>query len=188
MIDHFKGKARAEKYGVAYIYFDYNEEAKQSPIWVLTSLAKQLSSQLPEIPKELEEEYDKQARNLGGKPTFEFTYSALVAISKLFTRTIIICDALDECNLANRQRELLPLFHRMGRNGIKLFLTSRQHPEDIQVSLHDSAKIELCAMNEDIKRYVQQKITENPRINGLLKRAGCENRIIPDLISCAKGM
>lgn len=82
----------------------------------------------------------------------------LFELSKSFTRTFIICDALDECDPEKQRKGLLPLFHQMAKNGIYVFLTSREYPEDIQVSLQDSsAKIRLWAKDEDITFYIKQK-------------------------------
>lgn len=58
-------------------------------------------------------------------------------------------DALDECDQKSRRRKLLSLFHRMGDDDINLFITSRQHLEDIQDSLPHSAKVKIRANRAD---------------------------------------
>lgn len=72
--------------------------------------------------------------------------------------------------------------------GIRLFLTSREHPEDIQDSLQSSPKVELSAKNEDIKIYIEQKIDENPRARRLISQGNCKDRIIEQLQQSANGM
>lgn len=118
----------------------------------------------------------------------EELYTALVVTSKSFSRVLFVFDALDECEQKIQRKELLPLFHRMGKDGISLFLTSRQHPEDIQESFSGITKIELTAKEKDIQSYIQTRIEENPRTKRLVRQGGCEERIISELIDCAKGM
>lgn len=187
MIDYIQKEKSAAGFGVAYIYFNYKEQDQQLPTYVLASLVKQLASQLPRLPKEVEDLYD-QLKPKFQRPTFEALRNAFLATSKLFIRTFVVCDALDECHPENQRRQLLPLFHQMGKDGVNLFLTSRQHPEDIQVSFRYSAKIELCARGEDIEKYIKQQINDHPRAKRLVLQAKCEHRIISDIISCSKGM
>lgn len=171
---------------MAYIYFDFNEQDQQQPERCLASLVKQLVCQIQHLPKEIEELYD----TLGSKqksPTLEELYTALFVVAKQFPKTFIICDALDECDLKSQRTRLLPLFHRMGGDGMKLFLTSRDYPEDIQDSLHNSAKLRLFAKEEDIASYVERKIDENHRAKRLMD-GNCKKKIISELIDCAKGM
>lgn len=187
MVDYFQDEAKTANFGVGYIYFDYKEQEQQKPIAVLSSLVKQITSQLPHLPAEIEKLYD-DLRFQEKRPTMEELYIALVAASKNFSRTFFVFDALDECDQQSQRRELLPLFHRMGEDGISLFLTSRQHPEDIRESLHGVAKIEITAKEEDIERYILAKIEENPRAKRLVQLGKCKERIISELIHCARGM
>lgn len=76
----------------------------------------------------------------------------------------------------------------MKKSGANLFLTSRQHPEDIQESFRGSTKIELFAREEDIRTYVQQKIEEHHRAKRLVQQGGCREKIISELVDCAQGM
>lgn len=73
---------------------------------------------------------------------------------------------------------------------MSLFLTSREHPEDIQQSFENTAKIMLWAKDEDIAYYIEQKIDENPRTKRLVAsgQANCKDIIISGLRDCAKGM
>lgn len=97
----------------------------------------------------------------------------------------LVFDALDECD---QRKGLLPLLHRMGKGGANLFVTSRQHPEDIQASFHSSAKIKLSAQDNDIRIYIEQKISEHSRARRLVQQARCQDKIVSELIDCAQGM
>lgn len=189
VIDHFRDQAVTQNYGVAYIYFDYKERDQQRPTQVIASLAKQLAAQTtdPSLPTEIERLYEKLERQ-EKKPSTEELFGALLGTFKSFSQVFLVFDALDECNQDSQRRGLLPLFHRMGQSGANIFLTSRQHPEDIQQSFYDIPKLELSAQKEDIEIYIRQKIEENPRASRLIQRAKCHDRIVSELIDCAQGM
>lgn len=180
VIDHLEGQASTANYGVAYIYFGYKEQDQQKPVHVLASLIKQLASQKTYLPTAIEDLYDSQAQQ-NKRPILEDLYGTLIATSNSFTRVFFAFDALDECHPENQRRELLPLFHRMGSGGFSLFLTSRQHPEDIQISFRNTAKIALLAKEKDIETYIVERINENSRARRLIQQGNCQTRIISDL-------
>lgn len=191
MIDHLLSQAQAASYGLAYIYFDYKERDQQKPIRILASLIKQLVCQIQhlDLPTEL---MALHSRCNGGqrKPTFHELYTILLDVIKSggFAQTFIICDALDECDQKTQRKKLLPLFHQMGKDGMNVFLTSREYPEDIQDSLGNSAKVQLWAQEEDITHYIEQKINDSPRAKRLVSLGNCKDKIISELTDCAKGM
>jgi hypothetical protein len=190
MIDHLKNRAStSSNCGVAYIYFNYSEQAQQNPLSVLASLTKQLACQLQELPTEINKPYkniiDKQKN-----PSLEERYNIFLIIAKAFApgNVFLVCDALDECKQDTQRKILLPLFHRMTNDGMNLFLTSREFPDDIQTSFKNSSKIRLWAKNEDIKFYIEQKIAEHSRAHRLVESAKCQNEIVSQLKECANGM
>lgn len=182
-------ESAAEKYGIAYIYFHHSEQDQQRPVDVFSSIVKQLVCQLPNIPNEIEQLHDK-LKVQQKRPTVRDLYTILVSLTKLFARTFIVCDALDECNQEARRSELLPLFNKIVQEvDISIFLTSREYPEDIQSFFHGSAlKIRISANKEDIAYYIEQEINENPRAERLIRQAQCKDRVISCLTDCAKGM
>lgn len=186
VVDHFQTQLQST-HGIGHIYFDYKEQDNQKPAQVLASLIKQLLSQTLQLPAEVDNLYKKLKRH-GKKPSIEELYTLLLVAARLFPRVFFVFDALDECHPENQRRVLLPLFQKMGNDGINLFLTSRPHPQDIQDSLKDTVKIELSAQEQDIVIYIQEKINENPRARGLVEQARCKDIIVSELVNCAKGM
>lgn len=186
VIDHLRSRASGN-HGLAYIYFEYQEQTQQSPVLILASLVKQLASRLPLLPVEVEKLYDNLGSE-GTRPSVEDLYTALLKISGYYTHVFIVLDALDECNQDGQRVQLLPLFRRMCKDGINLFLTSRPHPEDIQDALCDAVKIELTAQEEDISVYIAERINNHPRARRLIQKAKCQDRIISQLVDCAGGM
>lgn len=119
VIDHLQ--VQPNRHGLAYAYFDYKEQERQKPIQVLSSLLKQLIGQaihLP-FPTEIKALYSRHETG-GGRPTFEELYAALMVVSKQFPQVYFVFDALDGCHPENQRRTLLPLFQRMGREGINV--------------------------------------------------------------------
>lgn len=191
VIDHLKQNVSVKRYGVAYTYFDFTDQIRQKPISILANLLKQLASQIQEQPLELEKLYDK-LKPENETPMLKDLQSALLAISKAFSRVFLIFDALDECNEDTQRKTLLPLFLKLSQpdTGISTFLTSRPHPEDIRDSFQGTAQIELKARDEDMEIYIEEKIDENPRSRRIIgqKNSQSKNKIISDLTDCAKGM
>lgn len=188
MFNYLEKQSSALNYGVAHIYFDYKEREQQRPENVVSSLVKQFARRIPYLPAVLEEMHGKFKNHQLKGPTLEELYPVLITITSLFSRSYIIFDAFDECDEKQR-KGLLPLLLRMEKDGINLFLTSRPHPEDIQEYFaNGSLKIEIYAHEEDIRRYVENRIEENSRAKRLIKQGKCQERIVTDLLDCAKGM
>jgi len=183
VIDHLLDQSKS---GVAYIYFDYNEQDRQKPMDVLSSILSQLAGQSAQLPKMLEDLYD-ELEPKRKQPTLQSLHGVLVDMSKQFPRVYITFDALDECDQHKQRTALLPLFHQLGQSGVNLFITSRPYPEDIQESFHDITTVELSAGESDIRSYIRETIDQNQRAKRLVKSAGCEENHLPAR-NCAKGM
>ncbi|KAI5838988.1 ankyrin repeat-containing domain protein [Morchella snyderi] len=183
MIDHIE--ATNSNYGVGYIYFNFQEQGQQTPIDTLSSLVKQLAFKAKVLPQAIEEAYKENK-----KPKLDQLYEILLEIRNSFAQTFIIFDALDECDQILQRERLLPMFHRLGEAGINLFLTSREHPEDIQESFANITKMRLWAKDEDISSYIEQRIADSPRAKRLINRGNSDlkGEIISALQECAKGM
>lgn len=121
-------------------------------------------------------------------PSIEQLYSALLAQTKSLDRAYVLFDALDECDAERQRRQLLPLFHRMHADGMNVFVTSRQHPEDIQDSFCESPKMELSPHEQDVQSYIQNRIDTDARMRALVQKGKCKDRIVAELTKQAMGM
>jgi hypothetical protein len=65
-------------------------------------------------------------------PPKEGLFPALVEMSKQFPQPYLVFDALGECDRATQRVTLLPMLHRMGKNGFRVFMTSRRYANDIE--------------------------------------------------------
>lgn len=100
----------------------------------------------------------------------------------------LVFDALDECDQESQRKELLPLFHRVSKDGASQFLTSRHYPEDIQDSFSNIPKIELTAKEEDIESYIHARTHGNTRAKRLVRQGNCREKVISQLTNCAQGV
>jgi hypothetical protein len=187
VIDHFQERKITANYGLAYVYFDYREQEQQGPYQILASLVKQLLFQLIPLPPPVDELY-KRLEPHGKRPSLDELYSILQISFTEFDQVFLIFDALDECDQKRQRKALLPLFHRLAQSGTHIFVTSRQHPEDIRDSMSASASIELSPSIEDMRLFIEQRIEENVRARRLVKQGKCKDLIINELIQSAQGM
>jgi hypothetical protein len=95
-LSNYHSKASKNNVGVAYIYFNYKEQASQGLSNILGSLIKQLCQQLLQVPKSLP--HLENVTKDGRTPSQEELFIALTEISKAFVQTFIVFDALDECD------------------------------------------------------------------------------------------
>lgn len=122
------------------------------------------------------------------RPNSDELEATLYVISKSFTRTFIICDAVDECDQAKQRERLLPLFQRLGGDGISLLLTSRPHPEDIQEAFENVPQINISAQEEDLYSFIRDRICKTPRAKKLIQGSNIKDQIVSKVANSANGM
>jgi hypothetical protein len=172
--------------GVAHIYFNYKEQGSQGISNILGSLIKQICQQLPQLsqlPPHLE-----HLTSGGRTPSEEELFFALVETSKQFFQTYLVFDALDECDREIQRETLLPMLHRMGENGFRVFMTSRRYADDIEETFHNAPSIEIVAHDDDIKSYIYERLGAYPSAKRMIKVAGLEDEVVSRLARAAGGM
>jgi hypothetical protein len=107
---------------------------------------------------------------------------------ELYSRVFIIVDAFDELGEADGARDdLLVELKRLPPN-VHLLLTSRPLPS-LECDIQDEARAKILTRDEDIKSYLEARIT---RENRLLRQVRADptlrEAIISSVVSAAKGM
>jgi hypothetical protein len=179
-------EASSNNVGVAHIYFNYKEQGSQGISNILGSLIKQICQQLPQLSQ-----LPPQLENLtsGGRtPSEEELFLALVEMSKKFFQTYLVFDALDECDREIQRETLLPMLHRMGENGFRVFMTSRRYADDIEERFRNVPSIEIVAHDDDIKSYIYERLGAYPSAKRMIKVAGLEDEVVSRLARAAGGM
>ena len=111
---------------------------------------------MPANIKTLYESHIRQRTRLSHTETLE----ALNFVAALYSRTILIIDALDECDNSdgNRQNFLSTILTLQGKIGTNLFMTSRPN-NDIAKYFDTSLSLKIRANTDDIKSYIDGQMS-----------------------------
>ena len=175
-IDHLTDQYE-ESATVIYIYFDYKAQTKQTEIYVVGTLLKQILCQIPDIPAEIESFYNQSIAE-SRTPSTNDLIRLLVSSSR--SRIYVIFDALDECD-DKYQQEMLSLLSILEKSGFKLLISMRPHMK-IDQNLISVETIIIEANETDLENYVLAILQIKKNKNDELKRQCLE------LVKEAKGM
>ena len=184
VIDELEARYDNETVGIAYVYFDYKNQDKESMPSVFASLLKQLVVRKDDLTPELLAFYGKY-RSRGLQPELSATLQIIVHLSTLFSSTYFIFDALDE--LEEKQRpELFKCLSQVLEKGhsIRIFGTSRPHLGNVQAFFKSGLSIPIRADSEDIKNYFTIKVNESLSESQVILK----NKIVDSLSISADGV
>ncbi len=184
VIDYFKGSKTG--ISVAYFYFDYQDEDRQSPAFVLASILKQLVATLSEIPQSISNAYEKH-RKSGTFCSLEELEQLIKEVLESVHQSVLIIDALDECDKSRHRKPFLQILQRLQQiTNTRIFITSRENFQDIMVAFNSHPQIAIVAHNFDLQRYMRQEM----ELAGLdeIVDGSFANTIINQVIAKAQGM
>jgi hypothetical protein len=145
--------------GIAYLYCNFRRQHEQKPIDLIASLLKQLLQDLSSMPDNVES-LDKHHKAKRTRPSIEDISKALQSVVADYSRTFIIVDALDECQVSDgiHRNFLSEIFNLPAKTGASLFVTSRFIPE-IMNEFEGSMSLEICASDQDVLKYVDGRMS-----------------------------
>ncbi|KFY34436.1 hypothetical protein V494_06771 [Pseudogymnoascus sp. VKM F-4513 (FW-928)] len=148
--------------GIAYLYCNFRRGQDQEPAELLTSLLKQLLRKKPLVPDYLKRLYQYYQLN-GLRPTYNQILESIYSIIIGNSRTFIVIDALDECQVSNRDRKtfLSDIFNLQIKSQVSLFATSRFIPEIIN-EFKGSLSLEIRARDDDVRTYLDKNMFSLP--------------------------
>jgi hypothetical protein len=162
----------------AFFYCSRNtaEPARSDPEKILASLARQLSNLQPEQPLLQPAialyKTKKQQGFASGPLRIEESCDLILRLLGLYSLTVIVIDALDECNPDTRTDLLdaLETILRESTNLVKIFISSRDD-QDIVFQLKQYPNLEISSESnyEDIESFVKTTAKELIRKGKLLK-------------------
>jgi hypothetical protein len=162
VIDHVSRTLRSSTIGVAWLYCNYksfNEHTFDVPI---AGIAQQLvqADNLGsiELIKRLQQQHD--ARNT--RPTDEEWKELLLGLAAKFDSIYLVVDALDESDLATRQKLRHQLNAIRGMTDLRLLVTSRDIPEIVE-DFRTASKIQIRAHDEDVRSFIAGQIDSLPK-------------------------
>lgn len=193
MVDALRGR-RTNQHALAYFYCYFQEKARRNPESVLRAIVKQLCIAYSRegLPQPLMDAYElrqKEGHSTGPLHSIE-SKKLIIELLRKFSQTIILIDALDECDQETRGELFRILKELSTENTVKLFLTSRNE-SDIRDFLYQvpNLYIDATASSGDIKKYINTKVEQfcdgKPRFKDDLE---LKNEIISTLEAKATGM
>ncbi|KAJ4331908.1 hypothetical protein N0V87_008801 [Didymella glomerata] len=176
----------------AYFYFDFNDAQKQDPELMLRSLLSQLLQRSITVPQGIDALFsacDKGQR----QPSLHALLEVTPQVMQQFAHVYIVLDALDECTQRPELMDVLGTVAGWQLDNTHLLMTSRKE-RDIESSLGSYVKEEetIClqedVVDQDIQRYVQQRLSEDKTLAKWNKDAEVRQEIEDALIRGARGM
>ena len=194
VIDHLESRIAAIKPIVAYIFFDYKYQERQTVTAILRSLLRQVIEAIGEIPQSIQQFYDALATDKEGKTMDEDQCTSLLesSIRNEPRDTFLVFDALDECpdvdHDSNEVRsKITSAMKRLAIVG-KLFITARPHVH-LATVIPDFKRLDIRATDSDMRCYIDARIKEHKR---LLRLVGSDpqlaDRLKETLCRKANGM
>lgn len=152
--------------GIAYLYCNFRQQDEQKAEELLASLVKQLAQSRSSLPESVKSLYDKH-KEKRTRPGFDEISRALQSVAAMYSRVIIVIDALDECQASDgsRARLLSEVFGLKAKYGANIFATSRFIP-DIEERFEGSISLEIRASIEDVRTYLDNHMFRLPGFVG----------------------
>lgn len=175
-----------------YFYFDFNDALKQDPELMLRSLLSQLLQRLETIPTGLDALFSS-CGNGEQRPSLYALLEVAPEVIRQFTHAYIVLDALDECTQRPELMDMLGTVAGWPLTNMHLLMTSRKE-RDLELSLQslvikcDTLCLQRYVVDEDILRYVKQRLRDDQRLEKWSKDAGIKQEIETALMSGAQGM
>ncbi|KAF7678877.1 hypothetical protein GT037_002625 [Alternaria burnsii] len=175
-----------------YFYFDFNDSQKQNPEPMLRSLLRQLLQCLAVTHKDVDALF-LSCKNGEKQPSLHELLDVMPKVMRQFTHVYIVLDALDECTQRSELMSMLESVIGWKLDMVHLLLTSRKE-RDIEMSLEghieedNVVSLQRDIVNEDISRYVRNRLHEDKALAKWNKDADIRQEIETALMSRAGGM
>jgi predicted NACHT family NTPase len=192
VINHLSNRPDGE--AVAYFYCNRNEELRRDPENVLRCFVKQLAiSRDKQAIRDIVVEVYKGKQDTGfasAQLTYKEAEALLPKLMRPYSRTMLVLDALDECQEQSRLR-LIATFNRLIQDlpSLKIFVSSRRDG-DIKHQLEKNANlgIEATDNKDDIAKFVHDTIEADRRLRRLPISDGLRDQIVQTLLHKSRGM
>jgi hypothetical protein len=184
-IDHICTTAPNDSFGLGYVFCNYQSQADQSALGLLSALLRQLVEDRLDFTSPLVEMYNHHAKRKT-RPLLDEVAATLKTVCLRYDGVYIIVDALDECvdertdGNSGRAQFIREMRALQAAVDVRLLFTSRPIPEIIQLFKSD-LMLEVRATKEDVQRFVASHIS--PKYDAHLKA-----EIVDKIATAADGM
>ena len=184
VIDDIQGRCKGHSdVAIAFVYFSYKRPTDQTIESVLASLLKQMLLGCFDIPSVVRKLYEDHRTKIKRPNTAELL-NTLDVVLKIFPRSFILLDALDECTGSRVRSILIENVHALKQNyNVCHFATSRFIPE-ILAEYSGSATLEIRANDDDVRRYLQDRMMSFTKC--IQRNKFLQDQVVSQ-ISCAVG-
>ncbi|EKV18835.1 hypothetical protein PDIG_07080 [Penicillium digitatum PHI26] len=121
LMTHFEEKPDV---GIGYLYCNFNRQGEQRAQDLLSSLVMHLCKKRTSVPVAVKDLY-KRYKTAPMRPRFGDVSKALTFVIALYSKVLIVIDALDECETTCRTRFLGEIGKIHAGPGANVFATSR---------------------------------------------------------------
>lgn len=177
VVDHLHEIFNTQNVGIAYFYFDYQNQETQIPAHFIACLLRQLAAQGKSFPRPLLELHDRYKREPIGLITTELG-NVLKQVRTAFDTCFLVIDALDESDGKQHRREILRVIGDLEHAGFSILVTSRPHSHDINQHLINATQIPIKASEADLRMFCTYMVEANENTSDLL-----DNTLKEDIFS-----
>ena len=189
MVNHLECSYQFESNAVAVLYLSYRDQVEQSAKNLIGSLVRQVAHRKRTLSNDVLGLYHNHTLK-GSRPTTNelshLLHSEITHLSEVF----ILVDAMDECSVNNYTREelLATLQSLLDMPNVRLMITSRP-VASIEAHLQGMAYLEIRAADEDIRKYIENRIPKERRLIPYVRGDDAFRvSIIDTVIAKAQGM
>jgi len=187
IVDHLCNRFQSDgSVGIAYLYCNFRRQQEQKPADLFASLLKQLVQEQSSVPESIKGLYmchkDRRTRPLSTE-----ILKVLPSVIRDYSRTFVIIDALDECQISDGVRRILlsEILDLQAKTGANLFATSRFIPE-IEKEFKRGLSLEIRASDEDVQRYLDSHMFQLPSF--VSNNLNLKEEIKTAIVNAADGM
>lgn len=183
-MDFLEAKYQGSDTAIAFLYCDYNDKS-QTGVELISSLLQQVLQQSNHLPVDILAPFQKHMSE-GSTPSLSEVSAALKTATAAFANVFIVVDALDEC-LDDDQHTLLQHVQGVGSH-LHLLVTSRPIAS-IGAHFKNHLTQEIHATDQDIRRYLEDRVVNDRKLQGLVRsHAALQKEIVDKIAEKAQGM
>jgi len=173
--------------GVAWVYFNYQEESTQTPDALRLSLLQQLAVFSKTLFAYLKSAYSESK---GSRPPPGQLIPDIGALARAYSTVFIVVDGLDECATDYRD-DVLGILSDLQNAGVNILITSRHGVEEniARSRLVNAQRITIRGSTDDIIKYVDACMNKQKRLPRNIQRApSLRDEIIQVILNLCEGI
>jgi hypothetical protein len=184
VVNHLQTHFKDANVAITCIYCNYKDQITQTVFNLVASLLKQILQDSSVTSGNVISFYDRH-RDRDARPTLEDLVKTLESEIRMYSKVFIVVDALDEyaeneCTEGSGTRaDLLRVLQYLGET-VNLMVTSRDLPSIARL-LQRTKHLYICAVDQDVRKYVEARIASVPRRHLMSLQETIVNKVIENI-------